>query len=32
MYYRAERDQAKGIQTCLGVRSEIQDPNRKIDL
>jgi hypothetical protein len=32
MYYRDERDQAKGIQTCLGVPSRIQDPYRKIDL
>jgi hypothetical protein len=32
MYYRVERDQAKGSQTYLGVRSKIQDPHMKIDL
>jgi hypothetical protein len=31
MYYRTEGDQAKGSRTSLGVRSEIQDPNRLID-
>jgi hypothetical protein len=30
MYYRAKGDQTKGSRTCLGVRPEIQDPNRSI--
>jgi hypothetical protein len=28
MYYRAERDQAEGSRTRLGIRSKIQDLNR----
>jgi hypothetical protein len=31
MYYRAERDQAKGGRTYLGIQSEIQNLNRLID-